>query len=259
MVSEGRVTGGPRLPIMGGASGAEASSVAPPACARACARLRPIPRDRQATVRRASLTSGRGRGAGCVRERTDEWLRGRRRLAKEVDNDPNRWLIDHLPGGDGRGPTGSSGMPQVGSDDDAIEVAVIQELADPGRIRRARKCYRGEQERDGHENHRHDGSYQTHARKPSANMAGLQLARADDEPRSRGHGGTIAGEPDVARRRGVLVGEKAMSFGWARAPISALMILARMAYSVLSAASALSSQYVIPISRYIIVAVPRCS
>ena len=150
-------------------------------------------------------------------------------------------------------------MPQVGSDDDAIEVAVIQELADPGRIRRARKCYRGEQERDGHENHRHDGSYQTHARKPSANMAGLQLARADDEPRSRGHGGTIAGEPDVARRQGVLVGEKAMSFGWARAPISALMILARMAYSVLSAASALSSQYVIPISRYIIVAVPRCS
>src|SRR3989442_14940588 len=39
MVSEGRVTGGPRLPIMGGASGAEASSVAPPACARECARL----------------------------------------------------------------------------------------------------------------------------------------------------------------------------------------------------------------------------
>src|SRR2546425_5936372 len=174
MVSEGRVTGGPRLPIMGGASGAEASSVAPPACARACARLRPIPRDRQATVRRASLTSGRGRGAGCVGERTVVWLRGRRPLAKEVDHDPSWWLIDRLPGGDGRSPTGS-GMPQVGSDDDAIEVAIIPEPAQPCRIRRARKCYRGEQERDGNENHRHDGSYQTHARKPSANMAGLQL------------------------------------------------------------------------------------
>ena len=29
-----------------------------------------------------------------MRERTDEWLRGRRRLAKEVDNEPNRFCVE---------------------------------------------------------------------------------------------------------------------------------------------------------------------
>src|SRR6266566_8002263 len=140
------------------------SSLAPPARARRG--LRPISRDRQATARRASLASGRG--AGSRVERTVVWLRGRRLLADDGENDRSRWLIDRLPGGDGDG--------RSYSNDDVIEIAVIPEPADPRRIRRARIRQRSEQERDGNENHRHDGPYQVHAREPSANIAGLQSA-----------------------------------------------------------------------------------
>jgi len=60
-------------------------------------------------------------------ERTVVWLRGRRLLADDGENDRSRWLIDRLPGGDGDG--------RSYSNDDVIEIAVIPEPADPRRIR----------------------------------------------------------------------------------------------------------------------------
>src|SRR2546422_6623941 len=66
MVSEGRVTGGPRLPIMGGASGAEASSVAPPACARAW-REAPSDSQRSSGDGAASELNERARAGSGVR------------------------------------------------------------------------------------------------------------------------------------------------------------------------------------------------
>src|SRR5207247_6182581 len=125
--------------------------------------LRPMSSERQATARRARLASGRG--AGSRVERTVVWLRGRRLLADDGENDRSRWLIDRLPGGDGDG--------RSYSNDDVIEIAVIPEPADPRRIRRARIRQRSEQERDGKESHRHDGPYQVHTRELSETMPGL--------------------------------------------------------------------------------------
>src|SRR6058998_1586466 len=135
------------------------SSLAPPARAR-----RGAPSDFQRSSGDGAASESSER-AGSGVERTVVWLRGRRLLADDGENDRSRWLIDRLPGGDGDG--------RSYSNDDVIEIAVIPEPADPRRIRRARIRQRSEQERDGNENHRHDGPYQVHAREPSANMAGL--------------------------------------------------------------------------------------
>src|SRR5439155_7304868 len=84
IVSEGRVTGGPRLPIIGGASGAEASSVAPPACVRAW-REAPSDSQRSSGDGAASELNERARAGSGVRAGAD------RRVAPRASAPDDLW------------------------------------------------------------------------------------------------------------------------------------------------------------------------